>query len=324
MDRARDKWWDLTARMHNAVNAVKDFPAVVASSLNPAEWRKAEKTYTQVARTLQGTHARLLRSDNGDIVAAAKKAKEFERKAARASVIASALGVLIREQPPVPLPPRKFQSKKRNTHSLKETLDHLEYKYQIPQAITMLGRNKDDLVRTPSEFVANKTTLKDVTLQNTRHKRPGSEKWVPYQQGTEAQQEQWIDAGSMSSRRIPQDSSKKWLYLFHGTTSNEQANLLNGIKKQAAKNTVFDNGFYTTPSPRCAIDYAFTRKKERPQSTAILTVWRIGISRLDSLIYAVDFRIGHHPKIPYYIIFTSDKGVRELIYVETIVMNFEN
>jgi len=325
MDWARRKWWDATASMHNAV---MNFREGVASSLDPAVWRKASITKTQRARTLTGTHKRILqkKGDSAGVLSATKQAQKLETNAARASVIASALGVFTRPRPPVPPPSRRFNSNRIETSSLPSTQQHLQKIYKIPNTMTMLGKNQEDLQTEVAKAIVGKTTLKDLTLQNTKYKRAGSEKWVPHQQGggAEAHQAQWIDAGSMSGRRIPHDSSKKWLYLFHGTTNDVQANLLNGIKKQAAKNTVFDNGFYTTPSPGSAITYAFLRKKQRPGSTAILTIWRIGISRLDSLIYGVDFRIGHHPGNPYYIIFTSDKGARELNYVETIVMNFEN
>lgn len=321
MDWARRKWWDATASMHNAVMNLREG---VASSMDPNSWKKTSSEKTQLARTLRGVHTKLLR-DKGDhrgVHAAAKKAEKLERGAARQLAIASALGVLRRPPPPVPPPPRRFNSNRTETRSLQFTQDYLNNKYQIPKTMTRLGKKQEDLKRKVTNAIVGQTTLKDLTLQNTRQKRAGSEKWVPRQGGEEAAQ--WIDVGSGSGRRIPQDSSKKWLYLFHGTTDDVQANLLNGIKKQAAENTVFDNGFYTTPSPGCAITYAFLRKNQRPGSTAILTIWRIGISRLDALMYGIDFRIGHYPNNPYYIIFTSDKGARELNYVETLVMNFEN
>uniref|UniRef100_A0A6C0K458 Uncharacterized protein n=1 Tax=viral metagenome TaxID=1070528 RepID=A0A6C0K458_9ZZZZ len=112
------------------------------------------------------------------------------------------------------------------------------------------------------------------------------------------------------------------LYLFHGTDAFSRRSLQNrGLRTNVASRTLHGMGFYTTPSPEEAVQYAFSKYTENRRNSIAptLLILRISREKARGWVYPQDFNFRR--EFPYYVILKNQEKVNsDIEQVETLFL----
>jgi hypothetical protein len=117
----------------------------------------------------------------------------------------------------------------------------------------------------------------------------------------------------------------EYLYIFHGTDSSSRRSLQNkGARADIAKRLAYGMGFYTTPSPKEAVGFAFTRYTDNKEKSIapILLILRVSREKARNWKYPQDFNF--KPLFPYYLILKNQEKINtDIEHVETLFLDKE-